>query len=87
MSPSKKPLIKIIEFLVTHPARVVTKRNDIELYIVHQFELRFQVHLFRKMLGDIQAKDTRTSSEKINVLSVACGPALETQDVLKTKAD
>ncbi len=39
------------------------------------------------MLGDIQTKAAKVSSEKINVLSVACGPAFETQDVLKTKED
>lgn len=43
--------------------------------------------LIINMLGDIQASHSKISSQKMNILSVACGPAFETQDILKTKED
>ncbi|MBU2648640.1 class I SAM-dependent methyltransferase [bacterium] len=39
------------------------------------------------MLCDRQSRSNADTNEKMNVLSVACGPAFETQDILMTKAD
>ena len=43
--------------------------------------------LVTRMLNRKKSTDMQTSSKKIKVLSVACGPAYEIQDVLKTAQD
>ena len=43
--------------------------------------------IITKMLSKVKSTDMKTSSKKIKVLSVACGPAFEIQDVLTTAED
>ena len=47
--------VEVVQLLVGHATRIVAKGHNIQLHIVHQFQLRRLFDLTRKVLGDIQA--------------------------------
>jgi extracellular factor (EF) 3-hydroxypalmitic acid methyl ester biosynthesis protein len=49
--------------------------------------VRNRRRLIIDILNNIQSNRSHETTEKMNVLSVACGPAYETQDILKTPED